>query len=94
MGRHMGLALLFVGVLGWCGVPAAGAASSVTVSGSPSPAVSDAQLTREQTLSQIELAQAPQHFLHIDRIGAAPNGEPTLTAGHAFELPMIRSCGS
>jgi uncharacterized protein YjbI with pentapeptide repeats len=76
MGRHMGLALLFVGVLGWCGVPAAGAASSVTVSGSPSPAVSDAQLTREQTLSQIELAQAQRDQLRQQIKSARTAEEP------------------
>jgi len=39
---------------------------------------------------EIEFAQAPQHFLHIDRIGPAP--DPQLSPSvvrHEVSLPMI-----
>src|SRR4051794_7235483 len=39
-------------------------------------------------VGQVELAQAPQHFLHIDRIGPAPDRQLALIAvRHAFLLP-------
>ncbi len=39
-------------------------------------------------IGEIELAQAPQHFLNIDRIGAAPDLEQTLmVARHDLSAP-------
>jgi len=41
-------------------------------------------------IGEIEFVQAPQHFLNIDRIGPAPDGELFLVVvGHALSLPMI-----
>lgn len=83
MGRHMRLALFLVGVLGWCGVPAAGAISRVTVSGSPPlvsgsppPAASNAELKREQTLSDIELARAQRDQLRQQIASARTADQP------------------
>ncbi len=43
-------------------------------------------------IGDIEFAQAPQHFLNVDRIGPAPDGELFLIAvRHALSLPMIRN---
>ena len=41
-------------------------------------------------IGEIEFGEAPQHFLHIDRIGPAPDGELLfLVVGHALSLPLI-----
>ena len=72
----MGLGLLLVAVLGCCGVPAAAASSRATVSGPPSPAVSNARLTRELTQSQIDLAQAQRDQLRQQIESARTADEP------------------
>ena len=42
-------------------------------------------------VGEVEFAQAPQHFLHVDRIGPAPNRELSLiVVRHDVSLPMIR----
>ena len=41
----------------------------------------------DAVIGEIEFAQAPQHFLNIDRIGPAPDGELLLlVVSHAFSL--------
>jgi hypothetical protein len=43
----------------------------------------------DPVVAEIELAQAPQHFLNVDRIGPSPDGQLLFVViGHALSLPL------
>jgi hypothetical protein len=46
-------------------------------------------------IGKIEFGETPQHFLHVDRVGPAPDLQlALLIIWHAFFLPMMRLSAS